>query len=167
MRPLSESEIRDSFINCSRGEAHRLGLPPGVGTIDWPSRAFLGWIDPKNPHRGYVVVDTDDGPRGIVLRRTVTRGRPTAQMCQFCLTLHGGSGVSMYSAQRPATKKDHYSSLGTYLCTDLGCADYSVGTASPGGIRQMEETMTVEDRKERTADNVRGFIRRLGERARS
>ncbi|WP_030014136.1 MULTISPECIES: FBP domain-containing protein [Micrococcales] len=164
MRALSESEIRNSFENCSHGEAQRLHLPAHWDRSDWQSMAFLGWIDPKSPHRGYVVVDSPSGARGIVLHRVQHRGRPTAQMCQFCLTLHGGTGVSMYSAARPATKKERYSSLGTYLCSDLGCSEYTVGSKRPEGIRQMEETMTIEDRKERTTDNVRRFIQRLSDR---
>lgn len=165
MRSLSETEIRNSFINCSQGEAQRLHLPTGLSHIEWESQAFLGWIDPKSPQRGYVVAETDDGPKGIVLHRTPQHGRPTAQMCQFCMTLHGGSGVSMYSAQRPATKKERYSSLGTYLCSDLGCSEYAVNRKRPVGIRQMEETMTIEDRKDRTANNVERFINRLKERS--
>ncbi|NYL27557.1 FBP domain-containing protein, partial [Salmonella enterica subsp. enterica serovar Typhimurium] len=58
-------------------------------------------------------------------------------------------------------------SLGTYLCSDLGCADYAVSRKRPEGIRQMEETITIEDRKERTSDNVERFILRLKERSRS
>lgn len=166
MRPLSETEIRHSFINCSQGEAQRIHLPGQLARTDWGSQAFLGWIDPKSPHRGYVVAETANGPEGVVLHRTPHRGKPMAQMCQFCLTLHGGTGVSMYSAQRPATKKERYSSLGTYLCSDLGCADYAVSRKRPEGIRQMEETITIEDRKERTSDNVERFILRLKDRPR-
>ena len=166
MRPLTESQIRSSFINCTKGEASRLNLPAGLGAWDWEAEVFLGWIDPKSPQRGYAVVPQEDGSlRGVVLTKATNRGRGAAQMCQFCLTLHSGSGVSLFSAARPSAKggKGHYSSVGTYLCQDLRCTDYTLGRRRPEGVRQMEETMTVEDRRERTLANARGFIDRLTE----
>lgn len=41
MRPLAEQDIRNSFINCSKGEARRLPLPaistnaPGTTSTSW------------------------------------------------------------------------------------------------------------------------------------
>lgn len=160
---MTESQIRASFLNCSKGEAQRLNLPAGLGTMVWEEQVFLGWLDPKAPQRGYLVVDDGERARGVVLQKVPQRGRGAAQMCQFCLTLHGGSGVAMYSAARPSARRGHYSSLGTYLCADLDCSAYTLGRRRPEGVRQMEETMTAEDRRERTLDNARGFIQRLAD----
>lgn len=161
MQPLTESQIRSSFINCSKGEAQRLNLPAGLATWEWPAEIFLGWIDPKSPQRGYAVVETEDGPRGIVLTKTEQRSGGSAQMCQFCMTLHPGSGVALYSAARPSARKGRHSSLGTYLCSNLRCSDYTLGRRRPQGIRQMEETMTLEDRRERTLAKARRFVAKL------
>ena len=165
MQPLTESQIRHSFINCSKGEAQRLNLPAGLSSWEWSAEIFLGWIDPKSPQRGYAVIETEDGPRGIVLAKTARRGGGAAQMCQFCMTLHPGSGVSLYSAARPSARTGQHNTLGTYLCADLRCSDYTLGRRRPAGIRQMEETMTREDRRERTLETARGFVARLQHRA--
>lgn len=161
MRALTEQQIRNSFINCTKGEATRLNLPPHLVEMDWEREIFLGWVDPNAPQRGYIVVEDEQGVEAVALTKSTMKGRGAAQMCQFCLTLHSGSGVSMYSAARPSAKKGKYSSVGTYLCDDLRCTDYTLGTVRPGGIRQMEETMTLEDRKERTLENARRFVQRL------
>ncbi len=43
MRPLTEHDIRTSFINCSKGEAKRLPLPKDLADIDhWSDLGFLG-----------------------------------------------------------------------------------------------------------------------------
>lgn len=163
MRPLTEIQIRASFINCTQGEAKRANLPADLALTPWEERIFLSWIDPKAPQRGYLVVPDAEGLRGIMLQKTPQRGLGAAQMCQFCLTLHGGSGVAMYSAARPSSRRGHYASIGTYLCADLDCSAYTLGRRRPAGVRQMEETMTAEDRRERALENARGFIQRLAE----
>ncbi|NHU84834.1 FBP domain-containing protein [Kocuria sp. JC486] len=160
MLTYTETQIRKSFINCSKGEAQRINLPKDV--LDgWESRIFLAWIDPKAPQNGYMVAETEDGLRGIVLQKKAGKGSGNAQMCQLCMTLHPGSGISLVSIQRPRTKRDHYNSLGTYVCADLACSDYTQGRKKPDGIRQMDETLTPEQRAARTLDNVQGLIGRV------
>ena len=63
---LTQEQIRESFVNCSRSEAAELPLPPGMHEVDWSRREYLGWRDPRIPQRGYVVVPTENGPVGIV-----------------------------------------------------------------------------------------------------
>src|SRR6476469_6700400 len=80
MRPLTEAEIRRSFVNCSRGEAKALTLPRGFDEI-----AMLGWRDPKAPLRGYVVLEGDAEPVGIAVRAAESRmSSRTAAMCLLC-----------------------------------------------------------------------------------
>ncbi|WP_129660829.1 FBP domain-containing protein [Rothia uropygialis] len=164
MQQHTESEIRKSFINCSKGAAQRLNVPKELATTDWESEIFLGWIDPKSPQSAYVVAETEAGLRGIVLHKNVQKSRGGAQMCQLCMTLHPGSGVSMYSIQRAKGKKDHYNTVGTYICSDLRCSDYTWGKKKPDGVRQMEETLTAEERSERTRRNAAGLIERVAEK---
>lgn len=160
MHEHTEQEIRKSFINCSKGEAQRINLPKDV-LQDWESRIFLGWIDPKSPQHGYLVAETDEGLKGIAVQKKAGKGRGNAQMCQICMTLHPGSGISLVSIQQPKAKKDHYNSLGTYICADLACSDYTLGKRKPEGIRQMDETLTAEQRSDRTLENIRGLVQRV------
>lgn len=164
MQQHSEKEIRKSFINCSKGAAQRLNVPKGLAETDWDSEIFLGWIDPKAPQNAYVVAETENGLRGLVLQKNDQKTRGGAQMCQLCMTLHPGSGVSMYSIQRSKSTKEHYNSIGTYICSDLKCSDYTWGKKKPEGVRQMEETLTPEERAERTRRNVEGLIERVAEK---
>jgi hypothetical protein len=64
---LSQQEIRDAFVNCSRSEAEELPMPPGLHEVDWSRREYLGWNDPRLPQRGFVVVP--GGHRAPSLRR--------------------------------------------------------------------------------------------------
>lgn len=39
--------------------------------------------------------------------------------------------------QRTKSAKDHYNTVGTYLCSDLACSDYTLGRKKPEEIRQI------------------------------
>ncbi|MEK8106760.1 FBP domain-containing protein [Micromonospora sp. M12] len=64
MLPLTESAIRTSFVNCSRGEAKRLAVPKDLEMQPWDDLDFLGWRDPAAPQRAYLVAETDGKPVG-------------------------------------------------------------------------------------------------------
>jgi hypothetical protein len=63
VRPLTEHQVRRSFLNCSRGEAQGLALPKDFPTLEWDELEVLGWRDPKAPLRGYLVVEAGGGRR--------------------------------------------------------------------------------------------------------
>lgn len=159
----TESAIRKSFLNCSKGAAQRISLPQEILQGDWESRVFLGWTDPKAPRTGYVVAETDDGLRGLVVERGAQTEKGGARMCQVCLTLHTATGVSMMSIQCSRTAKDRYRSIATHLCADLACSDRTRGLKLPAGIRQMEESLTAPEREARTLVNIQGLIQRVAE----
>ncbi|CAM5472699.1 FBP domain-containing protein [Streptomyces hirsutus] len=66
MRPLTDQDIRGSFVNCSKGEAKRLFVPRDLGERVWEDLDFLGWRDPGAPDRAYLVTEQADqgGPVG-------------------------------------------------------------------------------------------------------
>jgi len=41
MRPMTEQQVRRSFVNCSRGEAQGLTLPKGFADLDWSDLDLL------------------------------------------------------------------------------------------------------------------------------
>lgn len=159
MQELSEPTIRSSFVNCSKGEAKRLNLP-NLNEVVWGNQVFLSWLDPKSPLKGCLVVEQDGVVQGVLLQKSKAQSK-AAQMCQFCLTLHPGSGISLYTAARPGESGRRGNIIGTYLCTNLACTDYVLGKKKPVGIRQMDETLSLEDRLLRTKNNALGFIERL------
>lgn len=82
MRPMTEQQVRRSFVNCSGGEAQGLTLPKGFAELDWVSLDLLGWRDPKAPLRGYLVLDAAAGPVGLAVRAADSRmSSGTAVMC--------------------------------------------------------------------------------------
>ena len=65
MNTHTETEIRKSFVNCSKGAAQRINIPQDVLHGDWESQIFLGWYDPKSPRAASScrVVREGDGVR--------------------------------------------------------------------------------------------------------
>src|ERR1700710_2888113 len=105
MEPISEAEIRRSFINCTKGEATRVKLPADFGgTTPWSDLDFFGWIDPNSPQRAAMAVPGPEGLRTLLLRRAArggaSGGAARSSMCQVCLTSHASGGVSLFTAAR-------------------------------------------------------------------
>ncbi len=85
MRPMTESEIRASFVNTSVRERKAITMPDGFDAIRWDRLDYLGWRDPKSPGTGYLVLapapdagdDSGEGggaePTGIMLRAGASR----------------------------------------------------------------------------------------------
>lgn len=92
MKPVTERDIRSSFVNCSKGDAKRLHTPRNLADQPWDDLDFLGWSDPSLPGRCYVVAPQADRRVGVAMRHE-TGGSGRAQMCTNCLTTHTGSGA--------------------------------------------------------------------------
>lgn len=161
METLTDAQIRKSFINCSKGEAKRMNVPRHLDQVAWDELQFFSWIDDKNPQKACLVIPQKDGSlAGILLTRAKAKGKQ-AQMCSFCMTLHPGSGISLFSAPKVGESGRRGNTMGTYVCSNLRCVDYITGKKKPEGIRQMDETLTVEQRLERMLENAQAFTQRL------
>lgn len=159
MKGLTERDIRDSFVNCTRGETRRLAIPPTLETLDWQALAFLGWVDPKAPNRAYLVAEREDSVVGIALRRPDRRpGIGVRQQCSLCLTNHMGDGVSLMVAPLAGAAGRQGNTVGTYLCRDLGCADFLTGRRPPPLKQPVNETLTVAERVERAHARLQAFL---------
>jgi hypothetical protein len=161
MRPITESDIRRSFINCSKGEAKRLGVPKDLEEQPWDDLDFLGWRDPGAPERGYLVAVREDGGLvGIALRAVpgASRGFTTRSMCSLCLTVRTSGGVALMTARRTGEAGRQGNTVGQYLCTDLACSLYTRGKKQTAGGGDLEETLSVEEKIARTRVNLTAFI---------
>lgn len=159
MRVISEHEIRASFVNCTKGEVKRLAVPRDLDARPWENLDFLGWRDPAAPGRAYLVAEHGDRLVGVALRRAAPHaGHARRTMCSLCLTTHTGDGVSLMTARRTGGDGD---SVGAYICADLACSLYLRGQrdAGPGG--RMPESLTLEEKIDRTAGNVTRFLRKV------
>ncbi len=99
MTPLSEAEIRTSFVNCSQGEAKRLRVPVGLMDTAWHTLDFLGWRDPGAPAAAYLVTEWRGNLTGLVMRLSTDRRATGRQnMCALCGTIHSTTDVALMVA---------------------------------------------------------------------
>ena len=158
MRPMTEQQVRRSFVNCSRGEAQALTLPKGFADLDWADLDVLGWRDPRAPLRGYLVAEIADGPVGLAVRAADSRmsGR-TAVMCLLCQTGQTGDAVSLFTARRVGEAGRNGNTVGTYICADLGCSD-RVRTEIPPWLQLRNPDEVIAERAAELRERVAGFV---------
>lgn len=160
MRPLTEHDIRPSFVNCSKGEARRLPLPQDLAAQPWEDLDFLGWRDQGAPERAYLVAERDGCLAGVALRVTsgASRGFTARSMCSLCLTTHTSGGVTLMSARRTGEAGRQGDSVGQYLCTDLACSLYTRGRRQAAGGGVIDESLTLAEKVARVRANLRSFL---------
>ncbi|MEV4313399.1 FBP domain-containing protein [Actinocrispum sp. NPDC049592] len=159
MRPVTEQEIRASFVNCSKGEAKRLAVPRDLASLSWDDLDFLGWTDPAAPDRAYLVTDTGERIVGIALRRAAGTGQLRRSMCSLCLTTHLGNGVSLMTARKAGKSGQLGNSVGTYICSDLACSLYLRGKKTADG--RPNESLSLPDQVSRTMTALTGFLAKV------
>ncbi|MCR3754298.1 FBP domain-containing protein [Lentzea californiensis] len=161
MKPLTEHDIRASFVNSTKGEAKRMPVPRDLGERPWDDLDFLGWTDPAAPDRSYLVAELDGRLAGIALRRAAQTGRVRKTMCSWCLTTHSGDGVSLMSARKAGKSGQLGNTVGVYICADLACSLYLRGRKDAGFGGRMHESISLEAKIERTIANVAAFFARV------
>jgi hypothetical protein len=162
MRSLTEQDIRDSFVNCTKGESRRLAVPRDLGDRPWDDLDFLGWRDPGAPDRCYLVTEREGTPVGIALRfPSAQRGFLHRSMCSVCLTTHRGDGVSLMTARKAGAAGREGNSVGLYMCTDLACSLYVRGRKTPDAGARFEESLTLEEQIARARGNLAAFLDKL------
>ncbi|NGN69824.1 FBP domain-containing protein [Streptomyces sp. A7024] len=153
MEPLTEAQIRSSFINCTKGEAKRLNLPD-LAAQPWDDLDFLGWRDPRAPDRSYLVTEE----LGVAFRfPSKQRGFLHRSMCSLCFTTHPGNGVSLLVARKGRAGD----SVGLHMCTDLACSLYVRGIKQPAPGGRFEESLSVEQQAERMMTKLGEFVAKL------
>jgi len=162
MRALTEQEIRNSFVNCSKGEAKRLAIPRDLDERPWDDLDFLGWRDPGAPDRSYLVTEHAGRLFGVTLRfPSSQRSFLHRSMCSLCLTTHRGGGVSLMTARKAGAAGRDGNSIGVYMCTDLACSLYVRGRKIPDSGSRFEESLTVEEQITRTRGLLSAFLDKL------
>lgn len=161
MKPLTEPEIRASFVNCSKGAAKRLSMPRDLAERPWDDLDYLGWRDAQAPDRAYLVVPLDGRLRGVVMRTSnAGAGLTRRSMCRLCLTTHTG-GVSLMVAPRAGRAGQEGNTVGSYICDDLACSLYVRGKRDAGVGGRLQESLTVEEKVERMRGNIAGFLAKV------
>ncbi|WP_131098728.1 FBP domain-containing protein [Streptomonospora litoralis] len=163
MNPATESDIRASFVNCSKGEAKRLPVLRDLADLPWDDLDFLGWRDPAAPDRGYLVGEHGSRLVGVVLRSAARRTRDVTRrsLCSLCVTSHPAGGVELMSARKAGAAGRQGDSAGVHMCADLACPLYVRGIKSPAAGGRLPEDMTLDEQIERTASRVGTFLSRV------
>lgn len=161
MKPLTEHDLRTSFVNSTKGEAKRMHVPKDLGERPWDDLDFLGWTDPAAPDRSYLVIELDGRPTGIALRRAAPAGRARKSMCAWCLTTHSGDGVVLMSARKAGKSGQLGNTVGVYVCADLACSLYLRGKKSAGPGSRFHESLSLDEQVERMVSGISAFLDRV------
>ncbi|MDM7855711.1 FBP domain-containing protein [Cellulomonas alba] len=121
MEPLTEKQIRASFVNASRREAADATLPV-LAELDWDRLDYLGWRDRKAPLSAYAVVPLDGTPVGVLLRSSDRGQRRTSAVCAWCEDVVETEDVTLYVARRAGAAGRKGNTIGTLICTEFGCS---------------------------------------------
>ncbi|MGP9022702.1 FBP domain-containing protein [Streptomyces sp. BR1] len=162
MKQLTEQEIRTAFVNCTKGEAKRLSVPRDLAERPWDDLDYLGWRDPQAPDRAYLVIESADGrPQALALRcPSPAATQMRRSMCSMCLTTHSG-GVCLMVAPKAGKAGQQGNSVGAYICSDLACSLYVRGKKDAGVGARLQESLTPEEKIQRTVANVAAFIAKV------
>lgn len=161
MRPLTEAEVRASFVNAEADELRVMEMPHDFLLVDWDYLDFFAWTDPHASRRGYVLIPHEGDVVGVVLRAT-DPGRGRSGMCNICHTMQPGNQVAMFSARRAGEAGRRGDSFGTYICADLSCHE-NVRLAHPLAPNEIRSPGQVDLRLDGTRRRMETFVSRVWE----
>ena len=159
MLPVSDAQIRASFLNASRSERKNLSLPAAFDTLEWDKLDYLGWRDPKLPLLGYVIVELDGELAGVLLRQAEARPRSRAQ-CAWCADVQLPNDVVFFSARRSGDAGRRGDTVGTLVCEHFECSR-NVRKLPPVAYLGFDVEAARQRRIEALRENVGGFVRSI------
>ena len=162
MRPLTEAELRASFVNADPDELRLVALPPDFLLTDWDHLDFFAWRDPRTRGRGYIVTERDGRPTGVVLRAADGTSRARSALCNLCHTMQPADQVALFTARRARPAGEAGDSIGTYICADLSCHE-NVRLALP--LAPNEVRASVDRRIDGTRQRSEAFVEKVLEGA--
>ncbi|WP_420175370.1 FBP domain-containing protein [Luteococcus sp. OSA5] len=160
MQPLSQDQIRASFVNCTKGEAKRMNLPNSLESADWANLDFLGWRDPRSSAVGGIALWRGEEPIAIALKATERLASNKQGMCSLCHTFHPSADVAMMGAKRAGTRGREGNTVGAAMCADLACSLYARKLKQPRRV-QPQETLELDARIWRLQGNLERFVARV------
>ena len=155
MRPLTEQEVRMSFVNAADDELRLMALPNDFVITDWDHLDFLAWRDPRTRGRGYVIAEIGGRLVGVVLRAADGTSRARSAMCNLCHTMQPADQVALFTARRSGNPGAHGDSIGTYICADLSCHE-TVRLAAP--LAPNEVRASVDRKIDGTTRRAQAFV---------
>ncbi|GAA1997345.1 FBP domain-containing protein [Microbacterium pumilum] len=165
MRPLTEGDVRASFVNAADDELRILALPSDFVLVDWDHLDFLAWRDPRTRGRGYVIVEVDGRATGVVLRAAEGTSSARSALCNLCHTMQPADQVSLFTARKSGAAGAHGDSIGTYICSDLSCHE-TVRLAAPLAPNEVRASVDrkIDGTRRRTESFVESVLVTAGSR---
>ncbi|WP_040159291.1 FBP domain-containing protein [Mobilicoccus massiliensis] len=167
MQPITEQQIRSSFVNASKGEANRATIPE-LDHLDWGSLDYLGWTDAKRPGISYVVMHVDGTVRGILLRAAGS-GAPTNRkaICVWCEDVKATDNVRMVIAPLAGKAGRDGGTIGTLACAGFACSSNvrrapsrsEIGDQATAEEREFWTGLRIEGLRERVARFIHQVMR--------
>ncbi len=158
MRPLTEDDVRASFVNAEPDEVTLAAMPHDFSLTEWDHLDFFAWRDPRSRGRGYVVTEREGEPTGIVLRAADTSSRARAALCDICHTMQPAGQVTLFTARKAGRAGSRGDSVGTYMCADLSCHE-NVRLAAP--LAPNEIRASVDRKIDGTRRRTEAFVERI------
>ncbi|GAA1961736.1 FBP domain-containing protein [Microbacterium deminutum] len=165
MRPLTEEDVRASFVNATDDELRLVALPSDFMLTDWDHLDFFAWRDPRTRGRGYVIVEVGEDPTGIILRAAEGMSRARSAMCNLCHTMQPADQVSLFTARKSGSAGAQGDSIGTYICADLSCHE-TVRLAAPLAPNEVRASVDrkIDGTRRRTEAFVESVLETAGSR---
>jgi hypothetical protein len=157
MLSITDALVRTSFINASLRERQNISLPPNFDELPWDNLDYLGWRDRKFPGLGYVVVQLEDAPVGILLRQAEGRIR-TRPQCGWCEDVHLPNDVVLFSAKRAGQAGRNGNTIGTLVCSNFECSA-NVRKRPPTAYVGFDVEAARQGRIEALREHVTNFVR--------
>lgn len=165
MLPLTEDQIRNSFVNASKGDAKRAQLPE-LDAVPWDRLDYLGWQDPKRPRQHYVTLELDGAPATLLLRGAEN---PPAKklLCAWCEDIVDGVRAASFVAPLGGESGRRGNTVGTVICADFRCSrnvrrapsSFELRTEDPALLAYHRE-QKIEGLRERSTAFVRSVLSR-------
>ena len=161
MRQPTRSEITASVVNSSRSKIKSMSFPDDFDRIRWEDLDFYGWIDPRAPHRAYLVTEYRDGLAGIEFRVAGSDpSRSRGVMCNLCRSARRNTDTNLFTAGKAGPAGKAGNSVGTYICADFRCSLY-VRNMMPLPDPQPERSLPTETRIENLRHRLDRFVARV------
>lgn len=166
MNPLTEKQIRTSFVNASRREAGSAVLPD-LDEVPWHRLDYLGWRDRKAPLAAYAVLELAGEPTGVLLRAGAApaSGVRRKALCAWCRDL-SSVRATLYVARRGGASGRAGNTLGTLVCEDFSCSANvrrpPTSSEAGDGVEAISEQLVAE-RVAGLRDRATAFVRQIAE----
>ncbi|MFG6404064.1 FBP domain-containing protein [Microbacterium sp. P04] len=158
MRALTDTEVRDSFVNATPDERRVLAMPVDFLLTDWDHLDFFAWRDPQTRGRGYIVAERDGELVGVTLRAAEGSSRAHSGLCNLCHTMQPADQVALFTARKAGRAGEAGDSVGTYMCADLSCHE-NVRLAMP--LAPLEMRASVDRKIDGTRRRTEAFVDRV------